>query len=319
MAVATRVRKSPNAPGMTRLNLILTPALAAIYLFLSIAVVQAVGQSATPGSASILHAAPTHPFLWKVEGPTPSWLFGTIHSDDAKVATLPASVIASLDSCKSFHPEVEASTDLAATVALQLFEPDIPDLATRLSPALWRRVQRAGATVGLPEELLQRLRPGFAALLFSAPANTSLGATVDGQLYDHAVGRNLAVAALETVDEQLALFKNLPDAQAIAALTEALDELEAGRPATKRLLAAYASGDERAVTMVVAAEFASSPAARALAEPLLYRRNQLMADRLVPHLKAGGAFVAIGVAHLTGPRSLIEQLRARGWKITRVT
>ncbi len=311
---------------MTRLNQALTRALAVIYLFLSIAggmrLAFAVGEAAPNGaqsSSQVVHnPIASRPFLWKIEGPTPSWLFGTIHSDDPKVAALPASVGAALASSRSFHPEVEASAELAATVVAKIFQPDTPDLATRLSPALWARVQKAGTAVGLPGELLQRLTPGFAALLFSAPANTDLAATVDGQLHDRAVSRGLAVAPLETVDEQLALFEKLPDAQAVVALTEALDEIDAGRPADRRLVAAYASGDEARVVATIEAEFARSPATRSLAEPLLYRRNQLMADRLAPHLRTGGGFVAVGVAHLVGPRSLIELLRARGWKITRV-
>jgi uncharacterized protein YbaP (TraB family) len=311
---------------MTRLNQALTRALAAIYLFLSIAggmrpafAAADTSSNGAKSSSNVVHrSSGSRPFLWKIESPAPSWLFGTIHSDDPKVATLPASVGTAFASSRSFHPEVEASAELVATVVVRMFQPNAPDLATRLPPALWIRVKKAGTAVGLPEELLQRLTPGFAALLFSAPANTNLAATVDGQLHDRAVAHGLAVVALETVDEQLALFEKLPDAQAVAALTEALDEIDAGRPAGRRLIAAYASGDESRVIAAVAAEFASSPAARSLAEPLLYRRNQVMADRLASHLRTGGAFVAIGVAHLVGPRSVIELLRARGWRITRV-
>jgi len=306
-------------PGMTRLNQTLTRALAAIYLFLS----TGVGLPPTRGAEIAAKAvsrpvASAQPFLWKVEGPRPSWLFGTIHSDDPRIATLPAQVTVALDASRTFHPEVEVSADLALTVAAKLFQADTPDLSTRLPPPLWARVKTAGESIGLPEELLQRLTPGLAALFFSAPPNADIAATIDGQVHDRAVARGLAVTALETIDEQLALFEKLPEAQAVAALTDALDEVAAGRPAEKKLLTAYANGDERALVAVVAGEFGTSPAARALAEPLLYRRNQLMADRLVPHLQAGGAFVAIGAAHLTGPRSVIELLRARGWKITRV-
>jgi uncharacterized protein YbaP (TraB family) len=68
----------------------------------------------------------------------------------------------------------------------------------------------------------------------------------------------------------------------------------------------------------VEAEFNRSAASRTLAAPVLYARNRALADTLAPHLKHGGAFVAIGAAHLVGPRSVTELLRARGWKITRV-
>ena len=304
---------------MTRLNLRLTSGLAAIYLFLNAPpatrVVAAENSAPTRRAAAVVTSPP---FLWKVEGPRPSWLFGTVHSDDPRVAILPASVTTALAASRSFHPELELSADLGPALAAKLFQVDTPDLASRFKPALWRGVQTAGAALGLPPPLLSHLTPAFAALLFSAPPSIDIAATLDGQLYDLAHARHLVIAALETADEQLGLFEKLPEPLAVAALTEALDEIEAGRPHEQKLLAAYASGDERAIVALVEEEFNRSPADRALAEPLLYARNRTMADRLAPHLKTGGAFVAIGAGHLTGPRSVIELLRARGWKITRV-
>lgn len=311
---------------MTRLKLGPNPLLVAIYLFFASGVgtyflhgaeSNASSSKSNPSTAIASRKAGS-PFLWKVEGPRPSWLFGTIHSADPLVATLPTAVTTALDASQSFHPEVELSADLGMALAGKLLLGDNPDLSTRLSPALWARVRKAGAAMGLPEMMLQRLTPGLAALFFSAPADTTVEATVDGQVYARAIARKLKVAALETLDEQLSIFTNLPEAQAIVALTEALDEADQGRPSEQKLLRAYASGDEKAVVAAVEAEFASSPGARALAEPLLYRRNRLMADRLLPHLKAGGAFVAIGTGHLTGPKSVIELLRAKGYKVTRV-
>lgn len=311
--------------GMTSLNLGLTPVLIAIYLFFSSATFLAAAEARerpTRPASSAAATSPTRPsaaqpFLWKVEGSRPSWLFGTIHSADPMVATLPASVTTALDRSRSFHPEVALSADLAVTLAAKLFTANTPDLSTRLSPSLWFRVKRAGAELGLPELLIERLTPGLATLFFSAPTDTDIGATVDGQLYTRASARRISIKPLETIDEQLALFQQLPEAQAVAALTEALDEAEHGRPNEKRLLRAYASGDERAIIAAIEAEFTSSPGARALAEPLLYRRNRQMADRLAPHLSTGDAFVAIGAAHLIGPKSVITLLRARGFKITR--
>lgn len=305
------------ASGMTRLNLVFTHGLSAIYLFLSSVIFTSIAYPAEKTVPLAKRTAST-PFLWKVEGPRPSWLFGTIHSADPSVATLPASVTTALDGSRTFHPEVELSADIAPLLAAKLFMAETPALSTRLPPALWVRVKRAGEALGMPEIVLERLTPGIATLLFSAPADTDVDSTVDGQLHARAVQKNLAMRPLETLDEQLAIFEKLPEAQAITALKEALDEAEAGRPHEKQLLQAYASGDERALIAAIEGEFASSPGAKALAEPLLYRRNRLMADRLKPHLAAGGAFVAIGAAHLTGPQSVIELLRASGLKITRV-
>ncbi len=307
-------------PGMTRLNLGLNSALPAIYLFLNALAApgavaaentQASGKSAAPNRAA--------PFLWKVEGPRASWLFGTVHSADARVARISAPVLAALDGSASFHPELEFNAELGVALAAKLFLADNPPLSSRLSPALWRRVTRAGDTLGLPETVLERLSPATAALLFSAPPTVDIAGTVDGQLHARAQARGLKIAALETPEQQLAVFEKLSPPQAIAALAEAIDEVEAGRPNEKKLLATYATGDERALAALLAAELTRSPSARALAEPLLFARNRTMADTLAPHLRTGGAFVAIGAGHLVGPRSVIDLLRARGWQITRVT
>jgi uncharacterized protein len=258
------------------------------------------------------------PLLWRVEGPRPSYLYGTVHSADSRVREIAPSVIKALEACTTFHPEIELSPNLAASMASRMFGPATPDLQTVLPLPLWQRVLAAGARLGVPEPLLHRLSPGFAALLFAAPAEqTDIMATVDGQLYARSQSRGLTIVALETLDEQLDLFDKLKPASAVALLTQMLDDFETGQPQIDRLLAAYAAGDEQRITDAVAEDF-RNPAVSGLAEPLLYRRNQVMAARLEPALERGGAFVAVGAAHLAGPRSIIACLRAKGFKISRV-
>ncbi len=250
------------------------------------------------------------------EGPTPSYLFATVHSADPRVAKIAPSVFKVLDSCTSFHPEIELSPDLAASMVSRMFSPAAPDLQTVLPPPLWQRVMAAGDRLRVPEEFLHRLSPGFAALLFAAPAEQmDLMAMVDGQLYAPSQSRDLTIAPLETLDEQLDLFDHLKPA--LALLAQLLDDFEAGQPQLGRLLAAYVAGDETRIADTVAADF-NDPAVRDLAEPLLYRRNRIMAARIAPELKRGGAFVAVGAAHLVGPRGIISLLRARGFKVSRV-
>ena len=258
------------------------------------------------------------PLLWRVEGPRPSYLYGTVHSSDPRLKGMAPSVFKALDACQSFHPEVELSPDIAGQMAARLFNPAAPDLETCLPPPLWERVKVAGASLGLPELLLHRLSPGLAALLFAAPPEeTDISATVDGQLYEHSQARGLTIAALETVDEQLNLFDQLKPAQAQALLVESLDDFEAGHAQLDRLLDACVSGDEGRIAAEVEAEF-KNPSVHELANPLLYQRNKVMAARAEVYLKRGGAFVAVGAAHLVGPRSMIALLRSRGFKITRV-
>jgi len=289
---------------MTRPKKCLSPTLSVIYLFF-------MAFPAISGTAAA-------PLLWRVEGPHPSYLYGTVHSSDPRIKGIPPPVLKALDTCRSFHPEVELSPEIAGRMAVRLFNPAAPDLETRLPPPLWERVKAAGARLGLPELLLHGLSPGLAALLFAAPPEeTDISATVDGQLYERSQSRGLTIAALETIDEQLDLFDQLKPAQAQALLVESLDDFEAGHAQLGRLLDAYVSGDEGRIAAEIEAEF-TNPSVHELANPLLYQRNQRMAARVEAYLKPGGAFVAIGAAHLVGPRSVIALLRTKGFKITRV-
>jgi uncharacterized protein YbaP (TraB family) len=233
------------------------------------------------------------------------------------VKVIAPAVLNALDRCKSFHPEIELSPEIGARVVSRLLLAPAHDLKTLLPAPLWKRVKSAGTQLGVPEPLLQRLSPGLAALLFAAPFDeTEIGATVDGQLYARSRSRGLAITALETVDEQLDLFADLPPAQAQGLLAESLDDFEAGHARLARLLTAYASGDERKISAETDEAFAKPPV-RELANPLLYRRTAVMISRAEPYLKHGGAFVAVGVAHLVGPRGMIALLRSRGYRITR--
>jgi uncharacterized protein YbaP (TraB family) len=41
-----------------------------------------------------------------------------------------------------------------------------------------------------------------------------------------------------------------------------------------------------------------------------------MAERALPFLEEGGAFIAVGALHLPGEAGLVELLRAKGYTVT---
>jgi len=50
---------------------------------------------------------------------------------------------------------------------------------------------------------------------------------------------------------------------------------------------------------------------------MVYSRNASWIPQLDDLFTTGGAFVAVGAAHLRGPRGVVELLRAKGYTITR--
>jgi uncharacterized protein YbaP (TraB family) len=57
---------------------------------------------------------------------------------------------------------------------------------------------------------------------------------------------------------------------------------------------------------------------RSVMDRLLTRRNARMATRLGPILKDGGAFIAVGAAHLPGESGLLNLLEKAGYRVTPV-
>jgi len=47
-------------------------------------------------------------------------------------------------------------------------------------------------------------------------------------------------------------------------------------------------------------------------------RNIRMVQRMTPRIEQGGAFIAVGALHLTGPAGIIRQLTERGFRLTPV-
>jgi uncharacterized protein YbaP (TraB family) len=67
---------------------------------------------------------------------------------------------------------------------------------------------------------------------------------------------------------------------------------------------------------------AERPDVRALREKidkrLLDDRNRRMVERMLPRFDDGGAFIAIGAAHLPGENGVLALLEGRGYGVTRI-
>ncbi|MEX2381264.1 MAG: TraB/GumN family protein [Opitutales bacterium] len=273
-------------------------------------------------TASLLPAAPEAPdppppFLWKVEASTgTSTIFGTIHSGDPLVRTLPEEVLLALRSSKTFHPEIDLSPTNLALLTTALFDWQSPPLAQRLPPPLYERVKAAAAQRGIPEIMLQRLEPKLIPFLFVQPSESHLEHIVDFQLQRLATELDIPVIALETVEEQLNLFRNLSDEESMRWIDLALKEEERGHPSYRELVKLYARRNEHGI-LTLLAEQMQDPAIREAMEDLLYRRNANMVEKAIPHIQEGNAFIAVGLAHLIGENSMITLLREKGFSVER--
>jgi uncharacterized protein len=288
--------------------------------------------AAASSDASALHAANqpawaeesefSHGVLWKVEakGMPPSYLFGTIHSDDDRVLVLPPAVETAFDEAASFAAEVvgdEAAVRKFLT-AMVTREPRLPQL---LGAADYAQADHLLAEHDVPAQARPRFKP-WAALITLLQPRGATGLVLDRALLHDAQRRGKRIHALESVEEQIAALDGMAEASQVRLLHVVVTRYADIQDATRRLIEAYLARDLATLWRLNADTMADAVAEKAdnelFLQRVLFARNQRFAERLAPLLRNGNAFAAFGALHLYGERGVLSLLQQRGYKVLRV-
>lgn len=263
--------------------------------------------------------------LWKIEraGVEASHVFGTIHSTDKRVHRLPKPVDSAIRAAKSLILEVARTDDMPIRMARLMMLHDGRRLI--LGAELFGRFAKIARRYGLPANVLQRIKPWAALITISLPPTEKARQAAGRLPLDLALGaraqrRGIPVFGLETVEEQLGLFEGLPEADQISMLAAAVRANAKLGPMFEHMIQTYLERDlEGLMTWAIEQTAGGNARHREIFEiRFLERRNRLMADRLRSRLEAGGAFVAVGAAHLPGETGLLSLLAGRGYRVERV-
>ncbi len=259
--------------------------------------------------------------LWRIEraGSSPSYLFGTMHSDAPSVVNLAAPVREAFDQAAAVTLEValDVQSLLALTQALLMNEGRTLDAL--LDSALYARAVEAMAGQGVPDSMVARMKPWAVAVTLMTPP-TETGVVLDQVLYQKALADGKPVDGLETVAEQVGLFDSLTLEEQIELLQDTLDHL----PEIERMLdevrQAWLQRDLARLVEINAATMRDSDPqfAATFNQRIILDRNHRMAERMDARLREGGRFIAVGALHLPGREGLLELLEKRGYRLTRL-
>jgi len=266
----------------------------------------------------------TQGLLWRLDkaGVPASWVFGTLHSNDPRVTTLPAPVAHAFAAARTYALEIYWSVvqDEQFYEAMQF--DDGRRLATLIGNEIYARVREELGDAAPPEPALARTKPWGAFLRVAAARGTSDAPTLDRSLLLAARERHMPIVGLELLDEQVAAFDAIPLDTQIALLRHTLEhrfELEAQVEPTVR---AWLHRDLAALAHIDRTAGGNDPVIRrhyaVLTQQLVVNRSVVMAHRLFLPLRHGNVFVAVGALHLYGARGLLALLRAQGYQVRRV-
>jgi uncharacterized protein YbaP (TraB family) len=276
----------------------------------------------------------TDAMLWKIEKPgiAPSYLMGTMHLTDPRIAQLPDKAKDAIAHAKSVALEVADLSDTAVAAAMAkaqglLVYTDGKTLKAQLSDDEFKKVQQVVTKAGMPEASAVVLKPWLISMLLATSdcerKQVASGAKVlDLKVEAEAQKDGLTVTGLETIEKQLSALASIPNDQQIAMLKVGLKYADRSDDLMETLVQMYLKrqiGAAMPFQLALAAE-AGVPASAfdGFKKILLIDRNAGMRDAALPLLDKGNAFIAVGALHLVGPAGLVALFRERGYTVTAV-
>jgi uncharacterized protein YbaP (TraB family) len=296
-------------------------------LALSVAACRSAQQASGPASRAP-GPVETGPLLWRIEGPVPSWAYGTIHLPDARVLELPEAVRGALGRSDVLVAETPLEQAAMQQMAARAMLPEGESLREIMPPDLYERTGRYLAGRGLPIEALSRVRVWALStqlVTLDYLAEFATAEPLDARLWSLAADAGKRLEGLETLDEQLAVFESLTLEEQLEIHGQTLDLLERaaeeGRSPARELVDVYLTGDAGALMDKMDESFdPGSPAARKLRRLLLDERNARMAERIAERIEREpetSFFFAVGAAHLPGEGGVAELLEQAGYEVSR--
>ena len=265
------------------------------------------------------------PPIWRaIDADSTLYLFGTVHllppgldwqKDDMADAFAEAGTV--FFEADSRGPEGLKAEALATQLGLRRDGLRLTDSLDDYQAKLLEAVSNNGS---IPLASLDAMQPWLAAeyLTLSAAGSAGLSADLaaDEALVSRARRSGKALVYLETAEDQLRSVAELPDETQLALLTDTMERFDAMPAMLDRVARDWAVGDVPALEDTLVAPLEAAP--EGYVDAVLRARNEDFADTLSRFMEGSGTgFAAIGVSHLIGPDSLVSELKARGYTVTR--
>ena len=280
-----------------------------------------------PAPAAPAPIIPADPALWVVKDKdTTIYLFGTVHALKPHLGWFDSAVKKAFDASKELVLEIPLPDpkDAAATqgLVMSLATDTSGTTLTQKLPEANRAAYVAAMTkLGVPPAALDRFQPWFAAVTMSQIMLQKSGfAATEGAemtLNKAAQASGKPVSGLETMQQQLGYFHDLPEKDQVAFLLEGVKDIDKFDVTINKMVDRWKAGDAAGLSDLMNEDLTSQPN---LYKVLLVDRNARWATWIDQRLKKPGTvFVAVGAGHLAGKDSVQVQLAKYRLKAVRIT
>ncbi len=277
--------------------------------------------SAAVHAADARHGKKKH-FLWKVSSRTATiYLAGSIHIMRQSDYPLdPVYENAYNDSGAVYFEINPNGMDEQSIRQLTLDKgmyPAMQSLSTALSGSAYEEVKPTLSSIGLSIEQAERMRPWLLGLAIAVGELQRLGYDpdhgMDRYFMNRAARDGKKTGGFETVDYQLSLLANMPDAVQEQMLLQTLQDLQETEANYREMTAAWKTGDTDRMDAFLLQSFRAYPS---VYERLIVERNRAWVSAIERLLREKeNHLVVVGAAHMVGKDGIIAALRQKGYPV----
>ena len=253
--------------------------------------------------------------FWKLESPTGvvSYLFGTIHTDDNRVADISPNVLTAIKSVDVFMMEAEQGNDPSALMMQGR------SLAEMITEQEFEQVKTLADFHTMHFDAAMQMKPWLLAVIFDLPKPQTPFAQ-DNLLMSKAEESGKKVLGIETAKAHFGVMDNFSIEEQMVMLRAVLKRTPAQKEADfERLIKAYLAGDSDKITALdekITGGMLPKEIWVKMRTKLLDERNVVMAQRSIAAANEKPVFVAVGASHLAGENGLIAAFKKAGFKLS---
>lgn len=282
---------------------------------------------AQPAPADPYADLDAEPALWAIrDEDTTLYLFGTFHILPPSLDWRSEAFDAAFEEAELFVFEAdvhspEAQQRMAALIPQLGFNPPGVTLSSLVGEEAAAMVREIAPSVGVSAQGLEALRPWLAQLTLAVSQIQRLGfdpdSGVESVMLEAAREKGASFDYLETVEQQLRFFADMPEALQIAAFKIGLEDIERTPDMLDGMVRAWATGDMDALYAFMTEEMREQTPE--VYEAIIVERNAAWIDPIAALMEQPGEImVAVGAAHMPGEYGVVALLEARGLEAERL-
>ena len=257
--------------------------------------------------------------LWQIKAENGNYahIFGTMHSQDRLVTSVPPAIRLALVKSSIFVMEVLLDKHANDVFNQAIYFSDNRDLKNLIDGEIFSWLENNIADYGIQKENLQRLKPWAAFTLVGRPKPVR-ALTQDIALMRVAESANIKITALETMSELVGALDGISMHDQIVILNDTVCNHAEIIRQTRDVVNMYINRDLAGIVLQNEQPHYDEAVFERYMKQIVYDRNIRMAEKVENIMQQNNAFIAVGASHLPGMRGLLKILENRNYIINRV-